>query len=68
MACKISWTLRAWQTYSANIKYLEEVWTEKEISNFVLAADKRIGNLSKHPEIGTPRDKKHPNIRHTVIH
>ena len=68
MVCKISWTPRAWKTYCANIEYLEKQWTEKEITAFVLAADKRIDNLAKQPEIGTPRNKKYPNIRHTVIH
>ena len=40
MDCKINWTNRAWRTYKSNIDYLEKAWTEKEISNFVLLADK----------------------------
>lgn len=55
MDCKINWTNRAWLTYKANIDYLEKEWTAKEISNFVLLVDKRLANLSKHPQIGNPR-------------
>lgn len=68
MDCKINWTNRAWRTYKANIDYLQEAWTTKEISNFVLLVDKRLANLSKHPRIGNPRNKKYPNIRCTLIH
>lgn len=68
MACKISWTPQAWKTYSANIEYLQTHWTEKEIKTFVFAVEEKLTNLANHPGIGTPRDNKHPNIRHTVIH
>ncbi|MEI9934861.1 MAG: hypothetical protein WDM71_08435 [Ferruginibacter sp.] len=60
MACKVNWTNRAWLTYEANIKYLEETWTPKGISNFVLLTDKRIARLSTHPRTGTSRNKKYP--------
>lgn len=68
MGCKINWTTRAWLTYEANIEYLQKEWTAKEISNFILATDKKIAGLSAHPAIGKPRNKKYPNIRFTVIH
>ncbi len=68
MDCKINWTNRAWLTYKANITYLEKEWTAKEVSNFVLLVDKRLANLSKHPGIGNPRNKKYPNIRATLVH
>ena len=68
MACKINWTPRAWRTYEANIKYLEEEWTEKEICSFILSVDKKIANLSKQPRIGSSRNKKNPNIRCTLVH
>lgn len=68
MDCKINWTNRAWHTYKANIDYLAEAWTAKEISNFVVLVDKRLANLSKQPRIGNPRNKKHPNIRATLVH
>lgn len=60
MACKINWTNRAWLTYEANLRYLEEEWTEKEISHFVELADRKIFNLSHHPNLGSPRNKNIP--------
>ena len=68
MDCKINWTDRAWQTYKTNIDYLEQAWTAKEISNFVLLVDKRLAGLSKHPRTGNPRNKKYLNIRTTLVH
>ncbi len=68
MDCKINWTNRAWQTFNENIEYLQNAWTSKEISNFVLQVDKKLANLSKHPEIGSPRNKKNKNIRCTLVH
>ena len=68
MDCKINWTLRAWQTYEENIHYLQQDWTSKEISNFVVLVDKRLSSLSKHPKTGNPRNKKFPNIRYTLVH
>ncbi len=68
MDCKINWTNRAWQTYNANITYLLEAWTAKEISNFVIMVDSKLTNLAKHPEIGSSRNKKYPNIRCTLVH
>ena len=68
MACKINWTETAWRTYVANIEYLEQAWTAKEISNFVLLVDKKLSSLAKHPQIGNHRNKKSPNIRVTVVH
>ena len=68
MACKISWTQRAWLTYEANINFLEKEWTEKEIRKFILLVDKKIANISNHPKLGTSRNTKNPNIRNTLIH
>ncbi len=68
MDCKISWTHRAWLTYEANINYLEEEWTEKEIRNFILLVDKKITNIAKQPRLGTSRNTKYPNIRYTLVH
>jgi plasmid stabilization system protein ParE len=68
MAYQINWTQRAWQTYEANIQYLLQHWTEKEVSAFVWLTDKRITLLSERPLIGSPRNKRSPNIRFTLIH
>jgi plasmid stabilization system protein ParE len=68
MGCKINWTSKAWLTYEANIQYLQNEWTTKEVSNFVLATDKKIANLSRQPATGKPRSEKYPHIRFTIIH
>lgn len=68
MACQVNWTDRAWKTYEANINYLQQEWTAREITNFVKLVDKKIANLSKQPRIGSIRNKKYPNIRYTLVH
>jgi plasmid stabilization system protein ParE len=68
MDCKVSWTNKAWKTYEANINYLKESWTQKEIVSFILLVDRKILSLSKYPRIGISRNKKYPNIRSTVVH
>ncbi|MCY7291575.1 MAG: type II toxin-antitoxin system RelE/ParE family toxin [Ferruginibacter sp.] len=68
MDCKISWTNRAWLSYEANIEYLEQAWTIKEISNFVLLVDNKLALLSKNPKMGSQRHKSQPNIRCTLVH
>ncbi len=68
MACKINWTSRAWLSLEANVEYLLKEWTAKEVSNLVAAIDKKIAILSNQPEIEKPRNKKHHQIRFTVIH
>jgi hypothetical protein len=42
MDCKINWTSRGWLSFEANINYLEKAWTAKEISTFILLADKKL--------------------------
>jgi len=68
MVCKISWTPKALESYISNIKYLETEWTEREVKKFITNVEKQIKTLSGQPRIGSPRNKKQPNIRHTVIH
>jgi len=65
---KIIWTLRALDSYVSNMRYLEEFWTEKEISKFASLVEKKLLLLSRHPELGSSRNKRHSNVRHTVIH
>ena len=59
MACKISWTLRAGKTYEANINYLEQFWTEKEIAHLLRWLRRNL-TIS--------RSKKDSNIRFTLVH
>jgi plasmid stabilization system protein ParE len=68
MVYKISWTPKALESYISNIKYLETEWTESEIKKFIATVEKKIKTLSGQPGIGSPWNKKQPNIRHTVIH
>ena len=68
MVYKIMWTGKALESYVNNMKYLEAAWTEKELKNFIALVEKKLKMLSRQPEIGTPRNKKQPHIRHTVLH
>lgn len=68
MVYKVVWTLKAIESYVANMQYLEQAWTEKEIKNFAALVEKKIKILSGQPEIGASRNKKQPHVRHTVLH
>lgn len=68
MVCKISWTPKAIESYISNIQYLETSWTEREVQKFIINVERKIKTLARHPRIGSPRNKKQPDIRHTVIH
>mgnify|MGYP000973367870 CR=1 FL=1 len=68
MACTVKLTNRAWRTYEANLDYLQEQWTDKEVRNFIELVDKKIFTLSKHPALGKSRNKKNPHIRYTLVH
>ena len=56
MVFKISWTLKALQTYVDNMQYLQTAWTEKEVNNFAITVEKKLTLLSKQPGIGAPRN------------
>jgi plasmid stabilization system protein ParE len=68
MVCKVNWTLKAIETYLSNVEYLEKRWTALEAKNFTVAVEKKIKALSGQLGIGSLRNKKQQNIRHTVIH
>ena len=68
MDCKINWTKRALSTFESNIKYLQSAWTEREVSNFVIAVDSWLNSLRNNPKSGTPRNNKTPNVRFSVVH
>lgn len=68
MVYKVVWTLKALQTYIENMHYLETAWTEKEVKTFAFTVEKKVSVLSKQPGIGSPRNKKQQNIRHTVLY
>lgn len=68
MVYKIVWTSKALQSYVANMEYLEAAWTDKEVKRFAALVEKRLTLLCRQPEIGKSKNKKSPNIRHTVLH
>ena len=68
MVYKIVWTLKALDSYVANMQYLETAWTNKDVRNFAVTVEKKLLVLSKQPGIGSPRNKQQHNIRHTLLH
>ncbi|MBA6154398.1 type II toxin-antitoxin system RelE/ParE family toxin [Gelidibacter maritimus] len=63
---KILWTDHAISELKETIEYLENNWTEKEISKFVAKLDHTIELISKMPEI-FPESFKKKNIRKAVV-
>ena len=57
MVYKIVWTLKALDSYVANMQYLEKAWTNKGIRNFAVTVEKKLLVLSKQPGIGSPKDE-----------
>ncbi len=68
MVHQIIWTEKAIISYARNIEYLEERWTDREIKLFTAAIERKLAILITHPDIGTSRNKRHPHIRHTLVH
>lgn len=63
---KVSWTRRALSDLNSLIEFLEENWTEKEISQFAENLDHTIELISKNPKI-FPTSRKKPTIRKAVV-
>ena len=63
---KVSWTRRALNDLNSLIEFLEENWTEKEISQFAENLDHTIELISKNPKI-FPASHKKPKIRKAVV-
>lgn len=66
MVHEIIWSDLAIKTYIANITYLEQEWTEKEIKKFIADVQRKILILSFQPRIGVITNKR-ANLRKTVI-
>ena len=49
MALKTIWSLDAEETFESVIEYLEEEWTEKEVSNFIRKTNALIKQIEKYP-------------------
>jgi len=63
---KISWTPTAIVGYFNILDYLEEVWTEREIQNFISEVDKLLEQIAKNPELFQSSRKK-KNVRKGFI-
>jgi plasmid stabilization system protein ParE len=51
MAYQIVWTPKAVKGYDRIVNYLQENWTDKEVSNFIKETNKFLDVLINHPEI-----------------
>jgi plasmid stabilization system protein ParE len=67
MDCEVNWTIAAWISFEENIQYLQTKWTVNEVSNFVISVESKIDKIKKHPKLGSPKNKRQPNLRRTVI-
>lgn len=67
MVYQIVWTHKALESYIGNIKYLEDVWTEKEVKTFVTTVQRKIEIISSHPFLGSHRNINKHNVRFTII-
>lgn len=66
MVHEIIWSDLALKTYIANITYLEQEWTEKEIRKFINDVLRKILILSFQPRVGVLTNKR-THVRKTVI-
>jgi plasmid stabilization system protein ParE len=57
MAVKINWSREARESFSENINYLHEEWTEREAKTFVQQTQKVISRLEIYPESYPPGNK-----------
>ena len=49
---EIIWTLTAKNTFKSNIKYLQDEWTEQEVSNFTFEVYRKLELLALNPNMG----------------
>lgn len=61
MAVKLVWSKRADQGYARIVIYLEEEWTDKEVSNFVRETKLFFDLLKENPQILEPT-RSHKNL------
>ncbi|MCW3103995.1 MAG: hypothetical protein JWO09_2435 [Bacteroidetes bacterium] len=65
MAKEVKWTPEAEDTFEKIILYLQDKWTEREVSNFVNASSKIISYISEN-SLMFRQSRKH-NIREAVV-
>jgi len=58
MAKKVIWTPEALLSFKNILQYLQENWTEKEITNFIKATNNTVEYISKNPKMFRATNKK----------
>lgn len=66
MALLIFWSDEAVRSYEKNLRYLEDNWTDREISIFIKRTASIIQRISEYPEMYM-RSPKSRSIRRAVI-
>ena len=72
MAIKINWSLEASETFSQNLNYLSQEWSDKEAEKFIQQTEDVVKRLQLFPESYPPGNKnnKYRKARlnkHTVL-
>ena len=67
MVYEITWTDKALDSYTGNIRYLQQEWTKREIDHFISVEQRKLEVIALHPYLGSPRSKKNHNIRFTIL-
>jgi len=68
MVYEIIWTQKAVQSYARNMQYLHEEWPLNVTLKFIGLLKSKLELLTRHPYIGSARNKKDNNLRFTVLH
>ena len=58
MAAEIRWTPEATETFQAIIFWLEQQWTEREITEFIRKTQNTILHISEYPEMFKASSKR----------
>lgn len=65
MAKKIVWSPKALSTFKGIIEYLENVWSERQVKDFIIETDKVLTYVSKYPTLFRKTSKK--NIHEVLV-
>jgi plasmid stabilization system protein ParE len=65
MVKEIRWTKEARDTFENVVRYLDQNWTEKEITAFIRSSNKVIDFITEYPNMFRKTTK--PNVREALI-
>lgn len=65
MVKEIRWTPEAESTFQAVIAYLQSVWSEREIANFIQATQSTIAYIAEHPKMFRKTNRK--NVHEALV-